>query len=170
MVLNPIKRSQIPSPLEDQRNFDELITQYLNKCDDLLSYTKRYPVVKKTAQMTVQRQNRNPHEEHRWLRRDIQLQISYNDLKSILFINRADHLPRWTPQMLAAEKVESIVPNLCDVYRYTFRSQGIKARRDYCQLVVKREFTGDIARVKPRIFTPSASMTNLAQVMRSQST
>ncbi|KAJ2720839.1 hypothetical protein GGI07_004361 [Coemansia sp. Benny D115] len=170
MVLKPIKRALVPSPLEDQRAFDEFVTQYLNKCDDLLSYTKRYPVVKQTPLLTVQRQNRNPHEDHRWLRRNVTITAAtYDDLKSVLFVNRDDHLARWTPLLQGVEKVESIVPNLCDVYRYAFKSQGMKAKRDYCQLVIKREFLGETARPKPRIFTPSASMANLALTLRSQS-
>ncbi|KAJ2702344.1 hypothetical protein FB645_004306 [Coemansia sp. IMI 203386] len=71
--------------------------------------------------------------------------------------------------MQMVDKVESIVPNLCDVYRYSFKSQGMKAKRDYCQLVIKREFLGETAKPKPRIFTPSASMANLALSIRSQS-
>ncbi|KAJ2744925.1 hypothetical protein GGI20_002575 [Coemansia sp. BCRC 34301] len=163
MVLTPLRRALIPSPLEDQRKFDEFATQYLNKCDDLLSYTKRYPVVKESKQMTVQRQNRNPHEDHRWLRRNVVINSSsYDELKHILFTARADHLPRWMPHLLSADRVETIVPLLCEVFRYSFKSQGLKANRDYCQLVVMREFLGDTARPKPRIFTPSASMANLA--------
>ncbi|KAJ2730961.1 hypothetical protein IW152_004883 [Coemansia sp. BCRC 34962] len=165
MVLTPIRRSLIPSPLEDQRGFDDFVTQYLNKCDDLLSYTKRYPVVKESPIMTVQRQNRNPHEEHRWLRRDVYLyrqESSYDELKQVLFTYRADHLPLWMPQLLSVDRVESVVPNLCQIFRYSHKSQGLKANRDYCQLVVMREFLGDTAKPKPRIFTPSASMANLA--------
>ncbi|KAJ2017665.1 hypothetical protein H4218_005154 [Coemansia sp. IMI 209128] len=172
MVLTPIRRSRIPSPLEDQRAFDDFITQYLNKCDDLLSYTKRYPIVKESPIMTVQRQNRNPHEEHRWLRRDVYLyhqESSYDELKQVLFTYRADHLPLWMPQLLSVDRVESIVPNLCQISRYSFKSQGLKANRDYCQLVVMREFLGDTAKPKPRIFTPSASMANLAMMGRNQS-
>ncbi|KAJ2880014.1 hypothetical protein FB639_002936, partial [Coemansia asiatica] len=173
MVLKPIRRSVVPSPLENQRHFDDFVTQYLNKCDDLLSYTKRYPLIKQTPLMTVQRQNRNPHETHRWLRRNVHVstgrETSYDELKSILFVNRAEHLANWVPLMQTVDKVESIVPNLCDVYRFVYRSQGMKAKRDYCQLVVKREFLGEWARPKPRIFTPSASMANLAQSIRSQS-
>ncbi|KAJ2002779.1 hypothetical protein H4R26_003435 [Coemansia thaxteri] len=106
MVLTPIKRSIVPSPLEDQRRFDDFVTQYLNKCDDLLSYTKRYPTVKQTDLLTVQRQNRNPHEEHRWLRRNLQItrrETTYDELRSVLFVNRAEHLPRWMPHLLAAD-------------------------------------------------------------------
>ncbi|KAJ2840291.1 hypothetical protein FBU31_000536 [Coemansia sp. 'formosensis'] len=171
MVLTPIRRSLVPSPLEDQRKFDDFITQYLNKCDDLLSYTKRYPVVKETPTMTVQRQNRNPHEDHRWLRRDLCIthESSYDELKHVLYSCRAEHLPRWMPQLMAVDAVETVVPNLCQVFRYAFRSQGLKANRDYCQLVVMREFLGDTARPKPRIFTPSASMANLALLSRTQS-
>ncbi|KAJ2886265.1 hypothetical protein IWW38_005245, partial [Coemansia aciculifera] len=144
------------------RRFDEFTTQYLNKCDDLLSFSKRYPVVKQTEQMTVQRQNRNPHEDHRWLRRDVTLhRHSYDDLRRVLFTARAEHLPRWMPHLLAADRIETIVPLLCEVWRYSYKSQGLKAKRDYCQLVVMREFVGESARLKPRIFTPSASMTNL---------
>ncbi|KAI8318283.1 hypothetical protein GQ54DRAFT_300544 [Martensiomyces pterosporus] len=173
MVLKPIKRAVVPSPLENSRKFDEFVTQYFNKCDDLLSYTQRYPIVKETEVMTVQRQNRNPNEDHRWLRRDVYItkrETSYDELKTVLFLNRAEHLAKWMPQMNQAECVESIVPNLCEVYRYAFKSQGLKAKRDYCQLVVKREFLGETARPKPRLFTPSASMANLAMSIRSQST
>ncbi|KAJ2749236.1 hypothetical protein GGH94_005099 [Coemansia aciculifera] len=172
MVLTPIRRAVIPSPLEDQRKFDDFITQYLNKCDDLLSYTKRYPIVKQTPLMTVQRQNRNPHETHRWLRRDIflhHLETSYDELKQVMFSCRAEHLPRWMPQLLAVDNVETVVPNLCQVFRYSYKSQGLKANRDYCQLVVMREFLGETAKLKPRIFTPSASMANLALLSRTQS-
>ncbi|KAJ2791711.1 hypothetical protein H4R20_006830, partial [Coemansia guatemalensis] len=152
--------------------FEELITQYLNKCDDLLSYTRRYPTVKEGPQITLQRQNRNPHESHRWLRRNVAMDetvTSYDELKSLLFVNRSEHMPRWMPQMLSDEKIEAIVPNLCEVHRFSFKSAGLKSKRDYCQLVVKREFIGDAARPKPRIFTPSASMANLAVAYRSQS-
>ncbi|KAJ1662660.1 hypothetical protein IW140_005580 [Coemansia sp. RSA 1813] len=172
MVLKPVSRTVVPSPLENQRKFDDFVTQYLNKCDDLISYTKRYPVVKETAMMTVQRQNRNPHEDHRWLRRDVMIRdgrTSYDELKSVLFVNRAEHLAKWTPMMAGIEQIESIVPHMCDVFRYTFKSQGLKAKRDYCQLVIKREFIGEEARPKPRLFTPSASVANLALNMRSQS-
>ncbi|KAJ1733023.1 hypothetical protein H4S06_002443 [Coemansia sp. BCRC 34490] len=176
MVLKPISRAVVPSPVDSQAKFDDFVTQYLNKCDDLISYTRRYPVVRESEAMTVQRQNRNPHEDHRWLRRNVAIAtdgkqaVSYDDLKSVLFVNRADHLPRWTPMMAGLERIEAIVPNLCDVFRYSFRSQGLRARRDYCQLVIKREFLGEAARPKPRLFTPSASMANLvAASMRSQS-
>ncbi|KAJ2657890.1 hypothetical protein IWW48_004288 [Coemansia sp. RSA 1200] len=184
MVLKPISRGLVPSPVDSQAKFDDFVTQYLNKCDDLISYTRRYPVVRESEAMTVQRQNRNPHEDHRWLRRNVvvasdkqqqqqqqqQQQITYDDLKSVLFVNRADHLARWTPMMTGLERIEAIVPNLCDVFRYSFKSQGLRARRDYCQLVIKREFLGEAAKPKPRLFTPSASMANLvAASMRSQS-
>ncbi|KAI9504355.1 hypothetical protein GGI25_004999 [Coemansia spiralis] len=162
MVLKPIKRSIVPSPLEDQRGFDDFVTQYLNKCDDLISYTRRYPVVRENGRVRVQRQNRNPHEDHRWLRRDVATEASYDELKSVLFVNRADHQPRWMPQMASCERIEPIVPGLCEVFRLSFRSSGLKAKRDYCQLVVKREFLGEHARPKPRLFTPSASMASLA--------
>ncbi|KAJ2079145.1 hypothetical protein H4R24_003975 [Coemansia sp. RSA 988] len=170
MVLKPIKRSVVPSPLSEATKFEELVTQYLNKCDDLLSYTRRYPTVKETLQITLQRQNRNPHENHRWLRRNVTIEsVSYDELKSLLFVNRSEHMPRWMPQMMSDEKIECIVPNLCEVHRFSFKSAGLKSKRDYCQLVVKREFIGDAARPKPRIFTPSASMANLAVAYRSQS-
>ncbi|PIA13318.1 hypothetical protein COEREDRAFT_11547 [Coemansia reversa NRRL 1564] len=78
-------------------------------------------------------------------------------------------MPKWMPQMIADDKIEAIVPNLCEVHRFSFKSAGFKSKRDYCQLVVKREFIGDAARPKPRIFTPSASMANLAVAYRSQS-
>ncbi|ORX67975.1 hypothetical protein DL89DRAFT_269136 [Linderina pennispora] len=164
MVLKPIRRSVIPSPLENSQKFDEFITQYFNKCDDLLSYTPAIP---------VQRQNRNPNEDHRWLRRDVYVttQTSYDELKSILFLGRADHLPQWMPSMVNIDAVEALVPNVAEVFRYCFKSGGLKAKRDYCQLVLKREFLGEQAHKKPRIFTPSMSMTNLANMMRaSQST
>ncbi|KAJ1720230.1 hypothetical protein LPJ53_005106 [Coemansia erecta] len=173
MVLTPIRRGVVPSPLTDARGFDDFATQYLNKCDDLLSYTRRYPVTKRTEHTTVQRQNRNPHEAHRWLRRDTALGFAgatYDDVRHVLFAQRSEHLARWMPQMLEAECVESIVPNLCGVYRYAFRAQGMKAKRDYCQLVVMRELMGERARPRPRVFTPSASMANLAALtVRSQS-
>ncbi|KAJ1798675.1 hypothetical protein LPJ59_002345 [Coemansia sp. RSA 2399] len=172
MVLKPVSRTAVPSPLENQRKFDEFVTQYLNKCDDLISYTRRYPVVKETPAMTVQRQNRNPHEDHRWLRRNVFVRdggITYDELKAVLYMNRADHLAQWTPMMAGLERIEAIVPNLCDVFRYSFKAHGLKAKRDYCQLVIKREFVGEAARPKPRIFTPSASMANLALHARSQS-
>ncbi|KAI9467586.1 hypothetical protein LPJ78_004968 [Coemansia sp. RSA 989] len=169
MVLTPIKRSVVPSPLADPAGFDEFATQYLNKCDDLLSYTQRYPTVKQTPWITLQRQNRNPHESHRWLRRTVAIPKTYDEIKSIMFRNRLDHLPRWVPHMLDAELVESLVPHMCDVVRLLYKSPGLKAKRDYCQLVIKREFIGEQARPKPRLFTPSASMANLAQAYRSQS-
>ncbi|KAJ2549931.1 hypothetical protein EV175_004254 [Coemansia sp. RSA 1933] len=172
MVLKPVNRNVVPSPLENQNKFDDFVTQYLNKCDDLISYTRRYPVVKQTETMTVQRQNRNPHEAHRWLRRNIAIRdssITYDELRAVLFVNRADHLARWVPQLAAVERVEAIVPNLCDVFRLAFRTQGLQARRDYCQLVIKRELVGSAAKPKPRLYTPSASMANLALHARSQS-
>ncbi|KAJ2496069.1 hypothetical protein GGH96_006070 [Coemansia sp. RSA 1972] len=168
MVLKPIKRTLVPSPLSNSASFDEFVTQYFNKCDDLLSYTQRYPVVKQTQATTVQRQNRNPHESHRWLRRTTVLS-SYDLLKTILFVSRFEHMPKWMPHMLSATVVESIVPNLCDIVHLSFSSPGLKARRDYCQLVMKREFKGEMARHKPRVFTPSASVANLAQVYCGQS-
>ncbi|KAJ2160109.1 hypothetical protein GGF46_002522, partial [Coemansia sp. RSA 552] len=170
MVLQPIKRAVVPSPLTDALGFDDFLTQYLNKCDDLLSYTQRYPVVKEAGSITLQRQNRNPHEDHRWLRRNVRISgVAYDELKSVLFRDRTEHLARWVPQMIKTENVESIVPNLCEVQHLEFRSPGLKSRRDYCQLVIKREFIGSAAKPKPRLFTPSASMANLAQVYRSQS-
>ncbi|KAJ1957858.1 hypothetical protein GGI12_004900, partial [Dipsacomyces acuminosporus] len=143
MVLKPLRRSLVPSPLEESRKFDEFATQYFNKCDDLLSYTRRYPVIKETDLMVVQRQNRNPNEEHRWLRREVYLTTritTYEELKHVLFLNRTENLPNWLPLLQKVESIESIVPNLCEVYRYCFKSQGLKAKRDYCQLVLKREF------------------------------
>ncbi|KAJ1852173.1 hypothetical protein IW147_005618 [Coemansia sp. RSA 720] len=168
MVLKPIQRAVVPSPLSDAHAFDEFVTQYFNKCDDLLSYTQRYPVVKQTPTTTVQRQNRNPHESHRWLRRTTHTP-SYDQLKTVLFVSRFTHMPKWMPHMLNASTVESIVPNLCDIVHISFSSPGLKARRDYCQLVMKREFVGEMARHKPRVFTPSASVANLAQVYCGQS-
>ncbi|KAJ2202767.1 hypothetical protein IW143_006005, partial [Coemansia sp. RSA 520] len=168
MVLKPIKRAVVPSPLSDAHLFDDFVTQYFNKCDDLLSYTQRYPVIKQTPTTTVQRQNRNPHESHRWLRRTT-LTSSYDHLKTILFVSRFTHMPKWMPHMLSATTIESIVPNLCDIVHLSFTSPGLKARRDYCQLVMKREFVGEMARHKPRVFTPSASVANLAQVYCGQS-
>ncbi|KAJ1729486.1 hypothetical protein LPJ61_003499, partial [Coemansia biformis] len=171
MVLRPIKRAVVPSPLEESAKFDEFVTQYLHKCDDLLSYTRRYPVVKDTGMVKVQRQNRNPNESHRWLRRTVAVPagISYDEIRAVLFVNHADHLGRWMPQMVGCKKVESVVPNLCETYWLAFRSQGMKAKRDYCQMLVKREFVGEEAKIKPRLFTPSASIANLAQAFHSQS-
>ncbi|KAJ1861285.1 hypothetical protein LPJ73_001061, partial [Coemansia sp. RSA 2703] len=170
MVLTPIRRSAVPSPLTDARGFDEFATQFLNKCDDLLASTQRFPVTKRTEHTTVRRQNRSPHEAHRWLRRDTPLRCSYDDVRHVLFTQRAEHLPQWVPQLSSAECIESIVPNLCAVYRLAFRAQGMRAKRDYCQLVVMRELVGERARPRPRVFTPSASMANLAMLaVRSQS-
>ncbi|KAJ2325326.1 hypothetical protein IWW51_002840, partial [Coemansia sp. RSA 2702] len=115
MVLTPVKRARVPSPLDDAAAFDEFVTQYLNKCDDLLSYTQRYPTVKELPHVKLQRQNRNPHETHRWLRRTVYAAASYERLKRVLFAGRLEHMPQWMPNMLGAETVEPLVPNLCDV-------------------------------------------------------
>lgn len=163
MVLIPVRRSLVPSPLESDK-FEDFVTQYLNKCDDLLSYTQRYPTTKQTQHLSVQRQNRNPHEAHRWLRRNVQLPADYDTVKQILFSNRAEHLPRWMPHLQQAERIECLVPNLCEVFRYAYKSPGLKAKRDYCQLVIMRELIGDCARPKPRVFTASTSVTNLASL------
>ncbi|KAJ2780031.1 hypothetical protein H4R18_003686 [Coemansia javaensis] len=173
MVLRPIRRAAVPSALEEPHKFDDFVTQYLNKCDDLLSYTQRYPTTQHAGMVRMQRQNRSPHESHRWLRRTVRVPrelASYDELRQALFVDRAEHAARWTPQMTACERVESIVPNLCEVLWLAFRSLGLAAKRDYCQMVVRREFVGHAARPKPRLFTPSASVTNLAHVFRSQST
>ncbi|KAJ2715902.1 hypothetical protein H4R19_000945 [Coemansia spiralis] len=171
MVLRPVKRAVVPSPLEEPGKFDEFVTQYLNKCDDLLSYTQRYPTVKATDVVRVQRQRRSPHESRRWLRRTVAVPVgvTYDELRRLLFANRAEHLPHWMPQLVGCERVESIVPNLCEAVWLGFRSPGLQARRDYCQMVVRREFVGDQARPKPRLFTPAASMASLAQAFHSQS-
>ncbi|PVV02237.1 hypothetical protein BB560_003314 [Smittium megazygosporum] len=158
-VLKPIRYSIIPS---SEKELAEFILEWEHRCNDLVFYSSKWPVLKTNDNIVIRKKVRDIEEEKFWFSRVVRSNdISYNSIKDVFFSSSESTEKLINSKITFFRKVEELPFNMAEVQHTGYSSRWGGHKRDFCSLVFKNETT-DIHKAQPRgLYTPTASFANL---------
>ncbi|OLY78823.1 hypothetical protein AYI68_g5540 [Smittium mucronatum] len=162
MTLTPIKLSVVPEP--DSPDFMDFVSNYENKCNDFMYYSSKWPIIKSKNNILIKKRARSPGDVKRWFCREVcSNDIKYDKLRQILLLGDGDVVRTKSKKGLVANKrVEAIAPGLVDVWHTLYSKRWGGGKRDFCSLIIKKEYTDSKSAQPRKLYTPASSYANLA--------
>ncbi|OMJ15103.1 hypothetical protein AYI69_g8320 [Smittium culicis] len=162
MVLSPIKLSVIPQ--DDKNAFMEFISNYENKCNDLMYYSSKWPTIKSKNNILIRKRVRNPGDMKRWYCREVcSNEIKYEEIRKLLLGSESENFKSKTCKNLVSNNcVQSFIPGRVGVYHTLFSKRWGGGKRDFCSLEIKKEFNDNRSALVRKHYTPANSYANLS--------